>query len=154
MRFCEIWVLNEGSPTIETAPNSHSINQARITSSCFTGSPALICAILKWFISKMANIKCKLWDTKWFNMQESSDEQILICVCTYFIIKHIFNQSGTKPKLVAKVLLPTLVSFEKYLRHKSNNNVITYNGSVIPHDWDMSFEKLGGLPTVVALWKK
>ena len=25
-----------------------------------------------------------------------------------------------------------------------------YYGSVIPHDWDVSFEKFGGLPTVVA----
>ena len=35
----------------------------------------------------------------------------------------------------------------------SNNNVIKYYGSVIPHDWYMSFEKFGGLPTVVAFWE-
>ena len=28
-----------------------------------------------------------------------------------------------------------------------------YTGSMITHDWDVSFEKFGGLPTVVAFWK-
>ena len=28
-----------------------------------------------------------------------------------------------------------------------------YYGSMISHDWDMSFEKFGGLPTVVAFWE-
>ena len=28
-----------------------------------------------------------------------------------------------------------------------------YYGSVIPHDWDVSFEIIGGLPTVVAFQK-
>ena len=28
-----------------------------------------------------------------------------------------------------------------------------YYGSVIPHDWYMSFEKIEGLPTAVAFWE-
>ena len=28
-----------------------------------------------------------------------------------------------------------------------------YYVSVIPHDWDVSFEKFGGLQTVVAFWE-
>ena len=32
-------------------------------------------------------------------------------------------------------------------------NVMKYYGSVIPHDWYMTFEKFGGLPTVVAFWE-
>ena len=28
-----------------------------------------------------------------------------------------------------------------------------YYGSEIPHDWDVSFEKFGGLPTEVAVWE-
>ena len=35
----------------------------------------------------------------------------------------------------------------------SNDNVIKYYGSEILHDWDMSFEKFGGLPNVVAFYK-
>ena len=35
----------------------------------------------------------------------------------------------------------------------SNDNVIKYYDSVIPHDWDVSFKKFGGLLTVVALWE-
>ena len=31
--------------------------------------------------------------------------------------------------------------------------MIKYYGSEIPHDWNASFEKFGGLPTVVAIWK-
>ena len=37
--------------------------------------------------------------------------------------------------------------------YESNNDVIEYYGTVIPHDGDMSFEKFRGLPTVVAFWK-
>ena len=43
--------------------------------------------------------------------------------------------------------------FRKYVQYESNDNVIKYYDSVIPHDWDVSFEKLGGLPTVVAFWE-
>ena len=38
--------------------------------------------------------------------------------------------------------------FQKYIQYKSNNNVIKNHGSVVPYYWDISFEKLGGLPTV------
>ena len=38
-------------------------------------------------------------------------------------------------------------------KYESNNNVIKYHGSVIPHDWDISFEKLGGLPFIVGFWE-
>ena len=31
--------------------------------------------------------------------------------------------------------------------YEYNDNVIKYYGSVIPHDWDVSFEKFGGLPS-------
>ena len=31
--------------------------------------------------------------------------------------------------------------------------MIKYHGSEIAHDWDVSFEKIAGLPTVVAFWK-
>ena len=30
--------------------------------------------------------------------------------------------------------------------------MMKYYGSVIPHDWDVSFENFGGLLTVVAFW--
>ena len=43
--------------------------------------------------------------------------------------------------------------FQKYVQYESNDNVIKYHGSVISHDWDVSFEKFGVLPTVVAFWK-
>ena len=33
---------------------------------------------------------------------------------------------------------------------KSTTSPLPDYGSVIPHDWYMSFEKFGGLPTVVA----
>ena len=32
-------------------------------------------------------------------------------------------------------------------------NVIKYYDLVILHDWDVSYEKFGGLPTVVAFWE-
>ena len=44
--------------------------------------------------------------------------------------------------------------FEKNVQYESNNNVIKHYGAVIPYDWDMCFEKFGGLPTVVAFWEK
>ena len=34
--------------------------------------------------------------------------------------------------------------------YESNDNVIKYYGSEIPYDWDVSFGKFGGLPTLVA----
>ena len=43
--------------------------------------------------------------------------------------------------------------FKKYVQYEANDNVIKYYGSEIPHDWDVSFEKFWGLPTVVAFWK-
>ena len=43
--------------------------------------------------------------------------------------------------------------FFAYTEYESNNNVIKYHDSVIPHDSDASFEKFGGLPTVVAFWE-
>ena len=68
-----------------------------------------------------------------------------------------YVQSGTKPNLVAKVWLPTLVSslwymkcFKKYVQCGSNNDVRKYCGCGIPHNWDMSFGNFGGLPTLVA----
>ena len=42
------------------------------------------------------------------------------------------------------------VMFSKYVQCGSNNNVIKYCGWGIPHNWDMSFGKFGGLPTLVA----
>ena len=72
------------------------------------------------------------------------------------------EQSGTKPKLVAKNLpnnfcfffVTYLIIFEKkYVQYDSDNNVIKYYGSVIPHNWDMSFQKFGGLSAVVAFWE-
>ena len=43
--------------------------------------------------------------------------------------------------------------FQKYVQYQSNNNVIKHYNAVIPHDWDMRFEKFRGLPTVVAFWE-
>ena len=43
--------------------------------------------------------------------------------------------------------------FSKYAQYEYNDNVIKYYGSVIPHDWDVSFEKFGGLTTVAAYWE-
>ena len=44
--------------------------------------------------------------------------------------------------------------FQKiYVHYEFNDNVIKYHGSVIPHDWDVNFQKFGGLPTVVAFWE-
>ena len=68
-----------------------------------------------------------------------------------------FEQSGTKPNLVAKILSTKfgvffVIMFSKILKYdwyESNDNAIKYYGSVIPHDWEVSFEKFGGLPTVV-----
>ena len=40
--------------------------------------------------------------------------------------------------------------FQKYVQCGSNNNVIKYCGWGIPQNWGMSFEKFGGLPTLVA----
>ena len=67
------------------------------------------------------------------------------------------HQSGTKPNLVAKILATKFGSFcGIYSALKNmftiNNDVVKYYGSVI-HAWYMSFEKFGGLPTVVALWE-
>ena len=31
--------------------------------------------------------------------------------------------------------------------------MIKYHGSVFPQDWDMSFEKVGARPTLVAFWE-
>ena len=63
-------------------------------------------------------------------------------------------QSGTKPNLVAKIWLPTLVSFlwcmecfHKYVQCGSNNDGAKYCGCGIPLNWDMSSGKFGGLPT-------
>ena len=39
------------------------------------------------------------------------------------------------------------------IQYESNDNVMKHPGSVISHDWDVSFEKFGGLPTVVAFWE-
>ena len=70
------------------------------------------------------------------------------------------EQSGTKPNLLAKILATKFVlffllheCFQKYVQYESNDNVIKYHGLMIPHDWDVSFEKFGGLPTVVAFWE-
>ena len=43
--------------------------------------------------------------------------------------------------------------FQKYVQYESNNDVIKHYNAVIPHDWDMWFEKFGGLPNVVAFWE-
>ena len=43
--------------------------------------------------------------------------------------------------------------FQKHVHYESNDNVIKYYGSLIPHNWDMSFETFGELPTVVAFWE-
>ena len=65
------------------------------------------------------------------------------------------DQSGTKPKLVAKILVTNfgvffviyVVFFFLNVQYESNKNVIKgYYGSGISHDWDMSFEKFKGLP--------
>ena len=66
------------------------------------------------------------------------------------------KQSGTKPKLVVKiqatnfgVFFVIYVMFSKNVQYDSNHNRIKYSGSGIPHNWDVSFRKFGGLPTVV-----
>ena len=66
-------------------------------------------------------------------------------------------QSGTKPNLVAKILHTNFgvffviyAMFLKYVQCMSNDNAIKYCGRGIPHSWDMSFGKFGGLPTLVA----
>ena len=46
-----------------------------------------------------------------------------------------------------------IYNVKKYVQYESNDDVIKYYGSVIPHDWDVSFEKIGGLRTVVAFWE-
>ena len=42
------------------------------------------------------------------------------------------------------------VMFPEIFQCGSNNNVIKYCCLGIPHNWDLSFGKFGGLPTVVA----
>ena len=73
----------------------------------------------------------------------------------------VADQSGTKPNLVAKILaikfdvfLLYILCFKKYVQYESNDNVTKYYGSVIPHVWDVSFGKFGGLPTVVDFFRK
>ena len=71
------------------------------------------------------------------------------------------TQSGTKPNLVAKILATKFGVFfviynvfqKIYVHYEFDDNVIKYHGSVIPHDWDVNFQKFGGLPTVVAFWE-
>ena len=41
----------------------------------------------------------------------------------------------------------------KYVQYESNNNVVKYSDSVIPHDTYMGFDKFWGLPTVVRFWE-
>ena len=72
----------------------------------------------------------------------------------------VTEQSGTKQNSVAKILATKFgvffviyIIFLKYVQYESNDNVMKNYDSVIPHDWDMRFEKFGGLPTVVALWE-
>ena len=43
--------------------------------------------------------------------------------------------------------------FQKYVHYESNNNVVKHYGSMIPHDWDVSFEKFRQLSTVVSFWE-
>ena len=45
------------------------------------------------------------------------------------------------------------ICFDKCVQYESNNIVIKYYGSVIPHDWYMIFEQFGGLPPVVAAYE-
>ena len=62
--------------------------------------------------------------------------------------KDLVYQSGSKPKLVAKFLVTNFGVFfcsiynilKKYAQyHESDNNVIKYYGSLVPHDRDISF---------------
>ena len=80
--------------------------------------------------------------------------------CTKFCTWH--NQCGTKPNLIAKILATKfggfffviyVLCFQKYVQNESDDNVIKYHGSEIPHDWGVSFAKFGGLPMVVAFWE-
>ena len=71
------------------------------------------------------------------------------------------NQFGTKPNLVAKILATKFgvffviyTMFKKYVQYESNDNVINIVVQWFPMTWDVSFEKFGGLPTVVAFWEK
>ena len=76
----------------------------------------------------------------------------LIIYIEYFQLELMPNplkQSGTKPNLVAKILATKFgvffviyIMFSKYVQHEYNDNVIKYYGSVIPHDWDVNFEKI------------
>ena len=69
------------------------------------------------------------------------------------------EQSGRRPNLVAKILATkfgvffNMWYFQKYVQYESNDNVIKHYGSLIPHDWDMCFEKFGGLPPAIAFWE-
>ena len=72
-------------------------------------------------------------------------------------IAKALEQSDTKPNLVAKILATSFGVFFVYVMFskicsmcRSNNNVIKYCGWEIFHNWDMSFGKFGGLPTLVA----
>ena len=46
-----------------------------------------------------------------------------------------------------------MLCFQKYVWCGSNNDVTKYCSCEIPHNWDMSFGKFGGLPTLVAFQK-
>ena len=70
-----------------------------------------------------------------------------------------FHQSGTKPNFFCSqnfcyhlwcLFCNVCRCFQKYVQWGSYNNVIKYWGWGIPHNWDISFGKFGGLPTLVA----
>ena len=108
--------------------------------------PEATIAIFKIWVSitKITNFKLQSYlpGANWFTYKHEH------------IFQNITYITKKTPKLVAKilatnfgVLLWNMQCFQKCVQYHSNNNVIKYYGSVLPHDWDMSFEKFRGLPT-------
>ena len=69
------------------------------------------------------------------------------CGCKHKLV--IFN-SLVQNQILATKIGVFFVIFVIYVQCGPNNNVIKYRGWGVPHNWDMSFGKFGGLPTLVA----
>ena len=72
--------------------------------------------------------------------------ELWACLSVWYKTK--FGSQNLATKL--GVFLVIYVMFKKYVQCGSNNDVIKYCVWGIPHNWDMIFEKFGGLPTLVA----
>ena len=104
--------------------------------------------------------------SEWNWTYDSTDELIScvsLCLClsktrasigSFWPFFNWFHQSGTKPNFFCSqnfcyhlwcLFCNICRCFQKYVQWGSDNNVIKYCGWGIPHNWDISFGKFGGL---------